>query len=200
MKRFDFSRGRWDRAQLPMTYAPMCRHYSDIRQEDDCIANGMNAHIGDYDYIGVAMTEPTRGDASITARCSFESYGAPLIVLADDVCTDPDGRRLYGAIYEVVAWEGGCNVWRILPVPDPERPDRAYTVRNITRESFPVAGGTVIDMAVRVRGKRLFVTVNDYAFDVAVPELPDAYFVGVTLCEGVNRFYELCVDSEENLR
>ena len=195
MKQFHFARGMWDSAEMPMTYAPMCRDRSVvIRQEDDCIANGFNEKLNDYDYIGLAMTEPTVGDSTITARCSFEGYGAPLIVLADGVHTDEVGRRRYDAIYEVVAYENGCNVWRILPVPDPSRPERDFTVINITRQTFAVAGGSMIDMTIRVREKRIFVTVNDYSFDVELPDLPSEYYVGVTTCEGLNRFYELTVE------
>ena len=195
MKKFNFARGMWDPADLPMTYAPMCKDRSaTVRQEDDCIMSGMNEKLGDYDYIGIAMTEPTGGDCTITAKCSFESYGAPLIVLADGIHTDENGCRLYDAIYEVVAWEKGCNVWRIVPVPDPAHPERGYTVTNITRESFVVEPGSVVDMKIRVVGKKLAVTVNAYSFEIGVPDLPEAYYVGATLCEGVNRFYELTVE------
>ena len=195
MKQFNFARGAWDPADLPMTYAPMCKDRSArIRQEDDCIMSSMNEKLGDYDYIGIAMTEPTRGDCTIRTQCSFVKYGAPLIVLADGVHTDENGTRLYDAIYEVVAWENGCNVWRIVPVPDPNHPARGYTVTNITRESFAVEPGSRVDMCVKVRGKEIDVTVNDYAFTVGVPDLPDAYFVGITLCEGENRFYSLSVE------
>lgn len=195
MKKFDFRRGMWNPAEMPMTYAPMCKdRTARIRQEDDCIANSMNETLGDYDYIGIAMTEPTTGDCTVTAHCSFEKYGAPLLVFADGIHTDEEGRRRYDAIYEVVAYEGGCNVWRILPVPDPNRPDRDYTVINITRQTFAVEAGSVVEMTVRLRGKRIFVTVNDYAFDVEIPDLPDSYYIGVTTCEGLNRFYDLTIE------
>ena len=194
MKHFNFSRGKWNPAEMPMTYAPMCRDRSAvIRQEEDCIANSMNETTGDYDYIGIAMAEPTEGNCTVTAHCSFEKYGAPLIVFADGVHTDDTGCRLYDAIYEVVAYEGGCNVWRILPVPDPER-KRNFTVINITRQTFAVEAGSVVEMTVRLRGKRILVTVNGYSFDVEIPDLPDRYFIGITTCEGINRFYDLTVE------
>ena len=195
MKIFAFRRGSWDPAEMPLTFSPhMCKDFTAVLlQEEDCIVNSFNKSLGDYDYIGIAMTEPTVGDCTVTTHCSFEKFGAPLIVLADGIRTE-GAYRLYGAIYEIVAYEEGCNVWRILPEPDPEKSERRYTVRKIAHKPFFVEAGTTLEMSVRVHGKHAFVTVNDYSFDVALPDLPDAYYVGLTACEGINRFYDLTVE------
>jgi len=192
MKKFTFQKGAWDTEELLHTYSPMCRDYTQMRQEDDAIANSFNEKLQDYDYIGLALKEPVRGDATVRVRCSFESYGAPLIVLADGVRTDGEGRRLYTSLHEIAAYEKGCNVWRVVTVPD--SPERPFCAVGITRETFDVAAGSTVEMTVQVRGKKIHVTVNDYSFDAELPALPEEYYVGITACEGLNRFYELTVE------
>ena len=197
MKKFDFRRGMWDTSVLRMTYTPMCKDYTEIRQEEDAIANAFNEKIDDFDYIGLAMTEPVTGDCTVSARCSFVSYGAPLIVLSDEVRTDGEGRRRYGAFYEIVSYHAGCNVWRVVPDrPEPAVPGRSYSVFNVTRQYFPVPEGTAFEISVRVRGQSAEITVNGNAFFVDLSDLPETYYVGITACEGLDRFYELTVDGE----
>lgn len=184
----------WNPLKMPMTYSHLSRDCTAVlRQEDDCIVNSMNESVGDYDYIGISMTEPITGDCRITAQCSFEKFGAPLIVLADEIRTEGNVRR-YGAMYEIVAYEGGCNVWRILPEPDPAVPGQDFTVRSILKASFPVEAGSLVTLSVRLCGRRAHVSLNGYAFAVDLPDLPASYFVGITACEGIDRFYALTVD------
>ncbi len=77
--------------------------------------------------------------------------------------------------------------------------DRGYTVRSITMQSFPVADIaspelTEVELEIRVEGKTLHIRRDDYTFTVIAPDLPDTYYVGLTLCEGYSRFYALNID------
>ncbi len=198
MAYFSFSRGAWDKTQILPTFSVSCRDCVEVTQEDDAIYGGYNERLGDYDYIGLAMAEPVQGDRVISATCSFVGWGAPLLVLADGVTVDEAGNRRFGPMYEIVAYRGGCNVWRILPDFDPDDPKRGYTVRSVAKESFDLPEHTPIDMRVKVVGKagarRLDIRVADYTFEVEAPALPEKYVIGLTLCEGENRFYSLRVE------
>lgn len=199
MIRFDFSRGARNTTALSPTYSVACRACVPVTQEDSCISGDFNPAIGDFDYIGLCMTEPVTGDHTVTARCAFTAAGAPLLVLADSTTIDAAGHRRFGPMYEIVAYAGGCNVWRILPDFDPADPDRGYTVRSITQQAFPVAditspALTEVELEIRVVGKTLHIRQDDYTFTVNTPDLPDTYYIGLTLCEGYNRFYSLSVD------
>ncbi len=194
MTQFDFSRGAWDAHALPPTYSVACRDHVEVTQEERCISADYNEAIGDYDYIGVAMTEPTEGERTITARLSFAGAGAPLIVLADGITVDETGHRIFGPMYEIVAYAGGCNVWRILPDFDPTDPDRGYTVRSIVQEGFSVPENTPMDLIVRTEKGKLTIALGEHTFRVDTPDLPERYYVGLTLCEGYNCFYSLMVE------
>ncbi len=199
MPHFTFARGAWETAAITPAYSVACRDRAPVTQEDSCISGGFNPKINDFDYIGLCMTEPVAGDRTVTAHCAFTAAGAPLVVLADSITTLEDGSRRFGPMYEIVAYAGGCNVWRILPDFDPADPDRGYTVRSITMQSFPVADMaspnlTEVELEIRVEGKALHVRQDNYSFTVDAPDLPDTYYVGLTLCEGYNRFYDLSVE------
>lgn len=194
MKTFNFARSMWDPAELPMTYTPMCKDYTIVRQEDDCISSGFNQKIERYDYIGIGMPEPVSGDCTVTARCAFENHGAPMIDLVDSVHTDSEGRRINDAHYEIVVYGNGCNIWRVLPEENPELSERPFSVLKVAREEFSIPDNTVVELEVRMKGKRLYVRVNDYRFEADVPDIPDTYFVGATLCEGDARLYELSIE------
>ncbi len=198
MIHFSFARGAWDTAALLPTYSVACRDCVSVTQEDTCISGDFNPSIGDFDYIGLAMTEPVSGDRTVTAHCAFTAAGAPLLVLADSVTVIENGTRRFGPMYEIVAYAGGCNVWRILPDFDPADPERGYTVRSIAMESFPVADIaspelTEVELEIRVVGKTLCIRQDSHTFTVDTPDIPDRYYVGLTLCEGYNRFYDLTI-------
>ncbi len=199
MIHFDFSHNGWDKSVLLPTYSVACRAEVPVTEEEHCISGDFNPAIGDFDYIGLAMTEKVSGDHTITAHCAFKGAGAPLLVLADSITTDEKGIRRFGPMYEIVAWANGCNVWRILPDFDPTDPQRGYTVRSIRQEAFPMAdiaspALTAVELEIRTVGKTLCIRQNGHTFTVDVPDLPDTYFVGLTLCEGYNCFYDLHID------
>ena len=52
-----------------------------------------------------------------------------------------------------------------------------------------------VEFGVHPGGKELAVTCGDTAFSFFADALPDAYYVGLTACEGVNRFYDFSVAS-----
>ena len=88
-------------------------------------------------------------------RCSFDSFGAPLIVLSDDILTNDKGEWQFGIHYEVVLYEQGINVWEINYHPD---------------------------------------VMEGHHVLVRAEKLPKEFHVGITMCEGINRFYEISIE------
>ena len=48
-----------------------------------------------------------------------------------------------------------------------------------------------------IKGKKLFIRVNDQTFFAEHEDIPKQMHVGITACEGVNHFYELEIQSKE---
>ncbi len=195
MHYFSFAKGEWSFDTLPMTYSFATKDFPPVRQERDCISAGYNEKIGDFDYIGVCMTEKVSVGATVSGRCSFLELGAPLLVLADGVRIDENGNRRYTAVHEIVAYQGGCNVWRLLPDFDPNAPEVGYTIKSLTQQHFDVEEDKIVTLTVRTLHGKLDISLDDYRFTVDTPELPESFYVGLILCEGENKFYDLKIEN-----
>ena len=175
------------------TYSPVCKEYKKFTYEESCIKNLRSDEIDDYEYISILSKEKLSEGDVIHAKCSFEKFGAPLIVISDDV-RDCGKVKKYGLHFEVVAWEKGCNVWHI--VPWPERRERPIKSTLIATKEFAVEGGSICDIAVSIKNKQLFIKINGYELEVAHKDLPETFYAGITACEGINRFYEVVIEKQ----
>jgi hypothetical protein len=130
--------------------------------------------------------------------CSFEKFGAPLITLANSLDEGKDGYLMYGDHYEVVVYEGGCNVWFVTKAP--ENSPRPFISTNCLRLNFPIENGAKIEFSVTVgtRPGTISVEVCGNSFVLPVPKLNDEFFIGFTACEGINRLYSAVIDTPEN--
>ena len=187
---YNFSRGQW-RAE-DFLYAASVREAGGMvfSQGEDSIDNlEANRQLSSYAYVSMVLRNPLPLPLSAAAECSFERYGAPLIVLADELDRQPDGRLRYGHHIEVVAWEKGVNVWNLTPDPDAPRGQRTEKLAGF---SFPIEGGERVSLAVEATGDSLHITVGaggrSAAFDCP-GILRGPVYTGITACEGENRFY-----------
>ncbi len=193
MEKFIFKPGSWDKSKLTHVYSAVAKTFVPFTEEDDCIVSGYNPEIDYYDYISLSDRKEHHAGCRIRTRCSFDSFGAPLIVLTNEIFEDQHGYR-YGLNYEVVVWEGGCNVWRVETAP-PES-GRAFFSIPVLQFKFPIAEKSVVDLEVESVGNKLIeVKVNNMAFALRLEDLNDTFYVGIAGCEGVNRFYELEIES-----
>lgn len=175
-------------------YSPICNKFPVFKTESDCIKNAVGEAENDYEYISILTKERYPRGTKITTTCSFESFGAPLIVVSDDIKFDGEVNR-YGHHFEAVAYEEGCNLWRI--VPWPERTRRPiYTVRAFYLPQA-VASNSKIKLSVEIGDTTVNVTLNGESFVYETPEIPEKFHVGITACEGINRFYDLSIDTGE---
>ncbi|MBQ7901934.1 MAG: hypothetical protein IJ365_08250 [Clostridia bacterium] len=190
-KTYNFSKDSWDFNDFMYVYSPVCKAYKEFIQLDNCIANSYNEQIGDWDYISIVTKQKYTAGTKVSTKCSFDKFGAPLIVFTNDI-RSVDGRNEYVLHFEAVAYENGFNVWHI--VPWPERTERPIKPTKICFEDFKVEDGSVVDLAVEFKQKVISVTVNGVTAEVANDDMPDSFHVGITACEGVNKFYDLIIE------
>lgn len=186
MDTYEFRKNGWLRSDFRYAYSPACRAYPKFTQEDDCIVNRRDDAAGKFEYVSMVTQKEYRPGAVVSARCSFESYGAPLIVLADGLRESKDGIARYKSHFEIVAYEGGVNVWHIVPEGDGVRPE------NLTRQKFPVPAGKAVLLTVETGKNGLAVSLGDARFTLSM-RLPERFRAGVTACEGIDRFYGFAV-------
>ena len=92
----------------------------------------------------------------------------------------------------MVAFEEGFNVWHI--IPSDEDPNMPIKVALIGEGRFPVADNSLVDLRVQVKNKTIYVDMNGHCLSVSHPDIPEKIHVGITACEGINRFYTFYIE------
>lgn len=167
--------------------SPASKSKKKFLQKENYIENSYNEEIKDYDYISIITKEKYESGVKVRVKCSFDKFGAPLIVFTDDYKQLEDGSYRYGLHFEVVAYENGCNVWHIVPGKDEKNP---IDVTKVNAIEFPIEDKSMIDMEVTIEEKKLYICVNDETFVAEHEDIPKQMHVGITACEGINQFYE----------
>lgn len=178
--------------------SPLYKECPKFRMYDEFIGNydmedtSVKTSIFDYDYISLISKKKYKDGAKISLKCSFEKFGAPLLVLCDDISEREDGIKEYGLHFEVVAFERGCNVWHIIPFP--EQVKKPIKVFKTAFSEFKIEGNEMINITCEVKGKFIHINVNGNEFVCADPMIPSEFHIGFTACEGRNNFYSLTIE------
>ena len=162
----------------------------DFIEEENCIVNRGSTDIATgFENASLILKEPFTGDTHISVDCSFDAWGAPLVVIAKDIEKDEMGRYRYREYYEVVLYEEGVNVWRL--TTDGEN---TVTWKKTMSVDFPVSAGDVHTLTVDIVGDTLEITADEHKMTVALPDMFSCYYVGIDACENINRFYEFTAE------
>jgi hypothetical protein len=116
---------------------------------------------------------------------AFAHKMAPLILLAPDLLENAKGRRECSERFEVVIFNEGVNVRRH------RLKDGKLTYQKAAFAGFGLEKDTPYRVEVKKAGTTLTVSVAGHTFGYTDDALPDACYVGITGCEGLNRFYDL---------
>lgn len=174
-------------------YSPAARSHTGFDVEENCVVNRKNTALDGqeypYDYVSIVTKKTCKTGVVVKTDCSFEDFGAPLIVLSGDI-QKVNGENYYGEHFEVVAYEDGINVWHI--VPSEEAGNVVPTL--IAEAHFPVAAGKTVTLTVGVNGKTLYAEMLGQKLSVSHDRLPETFQIGVTACENVNRFYNFVIE------
>ena len=173
--------------------SPASKSKKKFVQKEAYVENTYNEEVQDYDYISMITKQRYEMGTTIRVKCSFDKFGAPLIVFTDDYKQLNDGTYQYGLHFEVVAYENGCNVWHIVPGKDEKNP---ILVTKVNAIEFPIEDKSMIDMEVTIQEKKLLIRVNNETFTAEHDDIPSKMHVGITACEGMNQFYEFEVESK----
>lgn len=188
-KEYIFKRNGWQKDEFEYVYSPVCKTFNEFIQEDDHIRN--LAIDGDFEYISMISKARYTAGTKIYLKCSFDTFGAPIIVLTDDIFSDGERKR-YGLHFEVVAYENGFNVWRIVPAP--EKIERPINAVKILAEQFEIKDDSIAEITLKVEEKRFIIDVNGVKGIVEHEDIPESFLVGFTACEGINRLYEFSIE------
>lgn len=190
IKKYNFSKGNWCADDFDYVYSARWKTRKEIVQEADCISNDYDD--GKMHYISLLSKQKYKTGTRLFAKCNFNSFGAPLIVISNDISRNENGELSYGVHFEVVAWYKGLNIWRVQPYP--ERVENPIFSTRIASAEFPVVNEEICDIEVLVENNELIVSMNGHKITVFHEDIPENFHAGITACEGVNRFYEFTIE------
>ena len=194
--KYEFKKGNTGIEDFEYVYFPISKEYATFTQEEDCLRNDKGVgfkgedYIDGYQYITL-MHKQFFKNVKVKTHCTFEKFGAPLITITGEIA-EKDGYKRFGTLFEVVAYEKGCNVWYI--APDASDLQRGTKNTLIATKKFALKGGEMIELAVEIQDKKIIVKINGEDLEVEHEALPKSYRVGFTGCEGINRFYDFEVE------
>lgn len=194
----EFSRGNWRPDDWLMLKCPRFdQPVTSWIQHDDHLANPVPAGVSPEELMGkfapdtftsMILREQLTGSAVISSTMSFDHQMAPLILITPEYAGDAAGRLEYRNQWEVVIYNQGICVWQHYWQAG------RCTWRLAARCQGSLQASTRHRLTVAIgfypAGKELKITCGEISFSFFADALPDAYFVGLTACEGVNRFYD----------
>ena len=186
-----FGQGKWNPQDFIQAYSFRFTETPDFHQLPDCIAGDVNpSHREGFDNISLLTKETYTVGAKAEIRCAFEGLGCPEIILveAPELCVD--GAVRYGACFEVVLYQGGINVWRHYR----EEGKCFWHLR--MGLGYPVAENQIHTLRVEVRENYLDITLNGQKTSLRVEDLFPRFHMGVTVCEGIARIYDMQVSPD----
>jgi len=187
MDKFIFNEGKLNN-NLQYVYSYACKEYKTFRFEKDCAVNEKGNGLNGYQYISLVTKKKYAVGTKVRTQCLFEAFGAPLIVLTNEI-EDAEGKKFFGLHFEIVAYEDGCNIWHISKGKD----DKPTNPVLIASSNFKIENGRIFDISVEILNKKIVADINGNRIEVEHVDIPETFHVGITACEGINRFYELLV-------
>lgn len=186
-----FKEGQWEKI-LEYAYTARYEAKPQFLQEEECVLNRKNEK-NQYGYDNVTVVTPQQYSAGavISTMCSFEADGAPLILLTDSLYRDVDGDLRFGNYYEIVLYKGGINVWQMYMI------EGVVKWKKLMGVSFPVTEGEKHVLCVELLEKGIHMMTEGQDAFLRIEDLSDRMNVGITACEGINRFYAFSVETKE---
>ena len=196
---FDFSEGRWSRADFWEVKSPRWNEHGAWVQLPDAIANliperpGRKSYGHDC-YAALVWKEPVEGPVEISSTMSFDVRMAPLIVIAPELADAKDGLKEFREHWEVVLYDKGINVWR----HEFRDGKPSWYLAAYLEEPFAPKMRHRLTVRIAPRRGRMFFSVmcGGREFGYFEPAMAQRFHVGVTGCEGPCRFYDLKVDTD----
>jgi hypothetical protein len=187
-----FAAGNWNRADWVQVKNPRAERFGDWVQQDGYIVNQVPEGVIPGEFVGnlaetyssMVYKEKVTGNLTIASTMAFACKMAPLIVLAPDLVENAQGQKEYREHFEIVIFNEGVNIWHHFVK------DGKLSHRKAAFASFRMEKDTKYPLVVKKTGKTLTVSVAGHTFGYLEDALPDSFYVGITGCEGLNRFYD----------
>ncbi len=199
----EFKPGGWDVSDWVMVKSPRWDYRGSWEQEADHIRNKVPADATEEEmlhkragetYTSMLWKEKISGSKKVVIRAemSFDYQMAPLLVIAPEYGQAADACPEYRQHWEIVLYDKGINVWHHQYADGKPSWYRAAALKTGFASNEKVTMTVTINFAGRV--PQMEISANGKTFSYAELQLPNDFFVGLTACEGVNRFWNFSVN------
>jgi len=196
-----FSTGKWNPSEWILVKSPRWDHFGGWIQRDYFIENEIppgskpEELIGKYahkTYTSMVLNRKFNLNITISSTMEFADRMAPIIVIAPDLGKDKKGRNEYREHFEIAIFDQGVNVWHhYFKDGKPSWKKAAYF-------RFKLKPNTKYTLKTKLTqqktSKMLSVFVDGHEMGYIDDLLPNNFYVGITGCEGINRFYDFHVE------
>lgn len=164
------------------------KYWAEFKRDEAGLVNGRieledkSAAFQDYAYISAVERESVSLPVELKCVCSFDKFGAPLIVFSEALNENGEGRYVYGRHYEVVLWEEGINFWDLEPTAE-----GGQKTVSLLQAKMPFPAGEMTELTVRLTREGIEAQAGELVAKVEC-SLPEKMYVGFTACEGINHF------------
>lgn len=199
-----FAEGAWQASDWKMVKSPRWPQIGSWKQEAGCIVNTVPQDATETEMLGkrapetytsMVWKDAVKGSFTVRSGMDFAFRMAPLLVLANGLGANADGYPEYREHWEIVLYDEGLNVWHHQYVDGKPKWHKAAMLKTTFKKD------TRYDLEVRVersaRGPQIIVKCGDAEFGYLEHELPEELMVGITACEGVNRFYDFSLSGKQ---
>jgi len=136
----------------------------------------------DFEYISAVEKEPVSLPVKLEVECSFDKFGAPLIVFSETMNELENGWKAYGEHYEAVLFESGINIWHITP-----KKEGGQQVEAVCKARTPFPAGEWTKLTVTLTKDGIEAQAGGLTAK-GEAKLPEKMYAGFTACEGINHF------------
>ncbi len=193
---WQFTPTGWNPADFILVKSPRWAHLGQWVQQADHLANAVPAGATGEEmegkrapetYTSMVWRQKVTGNVRLATTLAFTWRMAPLLVLAPELGRDAAGRPEYREHFEVCVFNEGVNVWHH------RYADGRPSWHLAAYSRFPLKADTRYRLEVELKGQRLIVRIDGHEFGYQDESLPTSRYVGLTGCEGLNRFYDFSV-------
>ena len=188
MEKIKFTKGAWENK---FNYSRSYRFPQDVSftQEEDCIVNQISDEFDDgFEYINIFTKDKYSKGRKFTLTTSFESYGAPMLCLAESLDEDENGIFYHGFYYEIIIYNEGINVWKHYQING--KPNWHLLATLYTE----LEAGVKHSFSVELLEDGMNIFLNGQKFYLHIDGFESDFLLGVGACEQINRIYELTIE------
>ena len=201
-RKIDFAAGKWNPDEWTNVKSTRWDYVHGFEQCADHIVNKngpwsdeelYERHVTEV-YSSMLLKEKFSGKHRFTATMSFDHLMAPLMVIAPELGKSADGKHPeFRRHHEIVLYNEGINIWRY----DWNGKTSSWVLAAFLRSPFEAKRryGLSVTVEPYKTTRRMTVECDGRVFGFSDDALELDNYVGITGCEGRNRFYDFTIES-----